>query len=178
MIEAVVLCGMALLDASLAGFRSVAGRDAHIDKRALFHRWIVRGAAVGAGGLVVIALLLGALLARSGDRAVLYGDMLDAGHRMLAVFVPYTLIVLAALVAYAVPNLEIRCLATAVVLGPLTMARAAVLLVGALAAAWTAPPEVQVAAFAVVAVVLLVEAILHRWAESVPAAGLAAVAGP
>lgn len=172
MIEATVLCLMALLDAALGGFRAIAGRDAHLSKRGLFRRWASRGAAVGAAGLVVIGAVLVTILVRSEDQAVVYEDMLTAGHRMLAVFVPYTIIVLAALAAYAIPNLEIRCLATAAVLGPLTMARSGVLLAGALAAAWTATPSVQVAAFMTIAVVLLAEAILHRWAQAVPPAGL------
>ena len=57
------------------------------------------------------------------------------------------------------------------VLGPLTMVRTAVLLAGALAAAWTAPPVVQVAAFVTVAVIVLAEALLHRWAAAVTGDG-------
>ena len=173
MIQAVVLCAMAVLDASLAGFRSIAGRDAHVDKRGLFRRWCLRGAGVGVAALCIIGLMLLALLARADDHALLFEEMLAAGGRMLMVFAPYTLVVLAALAAYAVPNLEVRCLATVTVLGPLTMARSVVLLAGAFAAAWTAPPAVQVAAFTTIAVVLLAEAMLHRWAAETPPAGVA-----
>lgn len=167
MTQAVVLCAMAVLDVSLAGVRSIAGRDAHIAKGSLFRRWTLRGAVGGIGALGIIGAMLVTLLARAADQAVLYDDLIAAGTRMLVVFVPYTLVVLLALAAYAVPNLEARCLALVIVLGPLTMARTAVLLAGALAAAWTAPPVVQVAAFATVAVIVLAEALLHRWAAVV-----------
>lgn len=176
MIPAVVLCAMALLDGALAGFRAVAGRDAHIVKEPLLRRGVRRGVGCGVGELVVIAVMLLALLLGSPDAERLFGEMVDAGRRMLVVFVPYTVIVLSALGAYAVPNLELRCLATVVVLGPLTMVRSAVLLAGAAAAAWTAPGAVQVVAFATVAVVLLAEAFLHRWATTIPPAGLPATA--
>jgi len=164
--QAAILCAMAVLDVSLAGVRSIAGRDAHIDKGALFRRWTFRGAVVGVGALVAIAAMLVTALARAEDQAMLYDDLIAAGTRMLAVFVPFTLVLLVALVAYVVPNLEARCLALVIVLGPLTMARAGVLLTGAFAAAWTAPPVVQVAAFATVAIVVLAEALLHRWAAA------------
>lgn len=167
MTQAAILCAMAVLDVSLAGVRSIAGRDAHIDKGALFRRWTLRGAVGGVVALVVIAAMLVTLLARADDQAMLYDDLIAAGTRMLAVFVPFTLVALVAMAAYVVPNLEARCLALVIVLGPLTMARAAVLLAGALAAAWTAPPVVQVAAFVAVAIVVLAESLLHRWAAAV-----------
>jgi hypothetical protein len=132
---------------------------------------MIRGAGVGTAELAVIATMLLSLLVRSEEQAALFDDMIAAGTRMLAVFVPYTLVVLAALVAYAAPNFEIRCLATVVVLGPLTMARAVVLLLGAAAASWTAPPPVRVAAFATIAIVLVGEVALHRWARSIPPLG-------
>jgi hypothetical protein len=170
--QAAVLCAMAVLDAALVGFRSIAGRDAHLDARAVITRWMIRGALAGVAALIVVGLLLGALLVTAGNPGARYHDLVAAGTRMLVVYVPYTVAVLLALVVYAVPVLDLRCLATTIVLGPLTLVRPAVMLAGAGAAAWHAPGGVQIAAFATVAIVLTFEASLQRSARRTPLAGV------
>lgn len=172
MTQAVALCSLAVLDAALAGFRSMAGRDAHLTSRALISHWMIRGAVAGIAALAIVGALLGTLLATSTEPDTRYQDMLDAGTRMLMIFVPYATVVLIALAGYAIPVLDIRCLATTVVLGPLTLARPAVILVGAIAAAWTAPAPVQLAAFTTVAIILAVEACLHIPARRTPPGGV------
>jgi hypothetical protein len=170
--QAAVLSAMAVLDAALVGFRAVVGRDAHLDPRALITRWMIRGALAGVAALIVAGLLLGTLLATADDPGARYEDLVTAGTRMLLVYVPYTVIVLVALAGYAVPVLDLRCLATTIVLGPLTLARPAVMALGAGAAAWHAPVTVQIAAFATVGILLAVEASVHRSARRIPPAGV------
>lgn len=158
---------LALLDGAFCGFRSAHGRDGRVRRPGAVRRSHARGtltAAVVVAPVVVAASL--DVLARPAALAAYE----RAGAAMLAVYVPYALVVLLAMVAYAVLDWRHRFLATAVVLGPGTFLRPAVAVVGALVAV-RAAADVRVAVLGLAAVVgvLLVEPLLDQgWRRRAP----------
>lgn len=126
-----IVVGLALLDATLSGFRAAAGTDGRIEKSAFYRRAMVRGFERG----VVLCIALGALTlavaARPGGGAV-YADLVAIGARMLPVFAVFGLLVGVALAVYASSRHEVRTLATVAILGPFTLARPAVIALAAL----------------------------------------------
>ncbi|WP_207555920.1 hypothetical protein [Intrasporangium flavum] len=94
--------------------------------------------------LLVLNLNHGATLERWGS----------AANAMLVVYVPYALVVLTALAAHAVLPWEVGYLATAVLLGPLTLVRPLVA-VGGAAFAWFAVDALLVRLGVVVALVVI-----------------------
>lgn len=128
-----LLALLAVLDAVFAGFRAAAGRDGRIDKRAYYQRAMILAGLAGVGLVLALAALTGLSLLASPDPAALYAGLIVIGARMLWVLIGYTLMVLAALIVYAVASFEIRTLATVMLLGPFTLFRPAVV---AAATAW------------------------------------------
>jgi hypothetical protein len=155
---------IAALDAMFAGFRASCGRSGlvrHFRADVLASR---RGLALG----VLLLAPLGAVIVAD---AVVRPDRLDhylaAGRAMLAVYLPYGLVVLAALAAYATLSWRRRFLASALLLGPLTLVRPVIALAGAGAACW-ATRDLTIAALSLAAVVavLAVEPVAgRRWYE-------------
>lgn len=126
-----IIVGLALVDATLSGFRAAAGTDGRIRKGAFYRRAMARGFERG----VVLCSALGALTlavaARPGGGAV-YADLVAIGARMLPVFAIFGLLVGVALAVYASSRHEVRTLATVAILGPFTLARPAVIALAAL----------------------------------------------
>lgn len=118
-----LLALLAILDATFAGFRAAAGRNAHIHKYTYYRRALLRGA--GSGAILVTALAATTVIALllTAAPATLYAELLTIGARMLQVFLGYTLLVLAALALYATARPELRILATVAILGPFTLVR-------------------------------------------------------
>jgi hypothetical protein len=151
---------LALLDGAFAGFRSSAGRTGLIHHRTFDQQAARRGA-----GLVGV-LLAPVIAAICGDTFVHPSHLNDytrAGIAMMAVYGPYALLVLVALACYAALNWRLKYLASAVILGPLTLLRPGVAIVGA-AAAVVPRNEIAVAAAAGLSViaVLAVEPLASR----------------
>jgi hypothetical protein len=83
---------------------------------------------------------------------------------MLAVYGPYALLVLIALAGYVTLDWRLRYLVSALILGPFTLLRPAIALLGAvLAAALSHDPVVAVAAGLSVVAVLAVEPLADRF---------------
>ncbi len=157
---AVTLCILALADASFSGFRAHAGRDGRIDKRAAKANAAAIGAAAGAGTLIALgALILGSI----GIGLTTYDGLVDAGGRMLLAYVIYATVVACGFAGYFSRWLEVRSLATMLVLGPGTFARPAVILAGAVAAATGGSASVGLLAFIAAAAMLLIEPALWLW---------------
>ncbi len=154
------LLALAFLDGAFASFRSSAGRTGLIDHRQSDHRAARRGA-----GLVCV--LLTPVIALVCADVILHHARIQAftraGEAMLTIYAPYALLVLAALACYAVLGWRQRYLASAVILGPLTLLRPPVAILGAALSA-TAGHNVVVAACAGLSVlaVLAVEPIADR----------------
>jgi len=167
---ATALLALAILDGALAGFRSSAGRTGLID-----HRRDDRQAARRGTGLAC-ALLTPAVAVASADVAIRPGHLQDysrAGTAMLAVYGPYALLVLTALACYATLNWQLKYLASALILGPFTLLRPGVAILGAaLAMALARDVVTALAAGLSVMAVLAVEPLAGRlwYAKPAPAA--------
>jgi hypothetical protein len=122
---------LALVDGACAGFRSSAGRTGLID-----HRSADRHA--GRRGGTLVAILLSPAMALTCIVVIIdpasTGPYLRAGKIMLAVYAPYALAVLAALAVFATLDWRKRYLASAVILGPFTFIRPALVVTGAVIA--------------------------------------------
>ena len=156
---AVALVMLAVLDGAFAGFRSSAGRTGLISHRQSDCRAAARGASGGRAP-------------RAGDRRVCADVLIHparlagyvgAGTAMLAVYGPYALVVLVALACYTTLSWRLRYLASALILGPLTLLRPAVAILGAaLAAALSSDLVVAAAACLSAIAVLAVEPLAGR----------------
>jgi hypothetical protein len=168
---ATALAALALCDGMFSGFRSAAGRTGLIRHRS----WDVRA---HLRGLVVVVVLL-----VPATSWVLLDPMLNgpaaavrwllwrrAGAGMLAVYLPYGLLTLTALAAYATLPWRYRFRAIAVILGPFTLARPWVASAGGAVAAWVAGDVVVgVGVLLAVAGVLLVGRVCDRlWYARLP----------
>lgn len=148
---------LALLDGCFSGFRSAAGRDARTDKRGYARRACLHGTAAG---LVVLVLLAACCAVVVPGR---YDAFVRAGGRMLLVLLPYGLLVLAALVAYATsPRPAVQTLASTLVLGPFTLARPLVVVAGVSAACTVDDAAVRLTSVLSGVLVLVVEPLLRR----------------
>jgi hypothetical protein len=159
---AAALLLLALVDGACAGFRASAGRTGLIRHRQADRRAARRGAALVAALMTPAVTLTCAGYVLHHPPGGLY---LRAGEAMLAVYGPYALVVLAALGCYATLGWRKRYLATAVILGPLTLIRPVVVVLGA-AVAVLATHDVGVAIAAALAglAVLAVEPVAgHLW---------------
>ena len=165
---AVALVILAVLDGAFAGFRSSAGRTGLISHRQSDCRAAARGAVL-AGALLapVIAVVCADVLLHPAR----LDDYVGAGTAMVAVYGPYALFVLIALACYATLSWRLRYLASALILGPLTLLRPAVAVLGAGLAAVLSNDLVVAAAAGLSAIaVLAVEPLAGRlWYARSPA---------
>jgi len=144
---------IATLDAMFAGFRGSCGRSGLVRHRR------ADILAIGALFLAPVAAVIAADAARPA-RMDLYSV---AGRAMLAVYLPYGLVVLLALAAYATLSWRRGFLASALLLGPLTLVRPLVAITGAGAVWWATRDIIMgVVALAAVAGVLAVEPTTSR----------------
>lgn len=140
--ELTALCLLFALDASLVGYRSAAGRNPRVRKQAFYRHHAVRGLVAG---VVVDALIVVLVLALGVDPQ-------PAARAMLQVFVPYTIAVVLAMLLWFSRSLDLQVLASVLVLGPFTLVRPVLLVVGVVWGWWQTPTP----AAAVIAAVLLV----------------------
>lgn len=170
--EAAALTALALLDSMFAGFRSSLGRTGLIRHR---HRDVLahlRGLGLSAGLLApVAAVTLLDVTVRDGRLAT----YVTAGRAMLAVYLPFAGLVLAALAGYLVLRWQHRFLAAALVLGPCTLLRPLVAAAGVGAAGWASRDVLATAlALGAVAAALAVEPWAERrWYGGSPPRGVA-----
>jgi hypothetical protein len=151
---------LALMDGACAGFRSSVGRSGLISHRASDRRAARRGMTVVAVLLTPAVAVACAVVLLEPSRSGIYAR---AGEMMLSVYAPYGLAVLSALAVYATLDWRKRYVAAALVLGPLTLARPLVVILGAaLAVAATKDAVVAITAVLVVLGVLAVGPVADR----------------
>jgi hypothetical protein len=154
---------LATLDAAFCGYRAAAGRSALVDKRAYYRRALARGILAGQLAVLIAGSAIAAAWVSASDRAVLWVGLIHAGARMLAVYVPYAALLLAAFAVRAVPSVDVRSLTSTLVFGPFTLLRPFVVTVGLVYALVDSPPPVLYAIGALVAVMMLsLEGLLGR----------------
>jgi hypothetical protein len=157
---AIALLALALLDGSFAGFRSSAGRTGLIDHRRSDYQAARRGAGLVCG---LLAPVIAAICADVFVHPAHLDDYTRAGVAMLAIYGPYALLVLITLACYATLNWQLRYLASALILGPLTLLRPGIAILGAaLGAARGGDAAVAAAAGLSAIAVLTVEPLAGR----------------
>jgi L-asparagine transporter-like permease len=105
--------------------------------------------AVAIAGTVALAML-----ATSGQPAQLLATLDSVATRMLMIYVPYALILIATFFVRAIPSVDIRSITSVLVFGPFTLIRPLVVLAGAI---WgfLAAPTAGVALLLVLVVTLM-----------------------
>jgi len=156
----ITLLLLALLDGSFAAFRASVGRTGLINHRPSDFQAARRGA-----GLVCV-LLAPAIAEVCVDLLVHPAHLPQytrAGKAMLEVYGPYALLAIIALACYAALNWRLKYLASALILGPFTLLRPAIaILGGALGLAQGKDPAVAAAVGLSVIAVLVVEPLAGR----------------
>jgi hypothetical protein len=127
---------LATIDGALCGIRVAGGRSPLIHKRMFYARWLLRGVLAAQAASFVALVALVAAIGLSAHRLELRADLESAAARMVWVFVPYAIIVLANLALRLVPSTDIRSATSVMVLGPLTGARPFVMIAGVLYGIW------------------------------------------
>lgn len=157
---AITLLILALLDGSFAGFRASVGRTGLINHRRSDYLAARRGTSM-------VCILLAPAVAEASADVLVHpahlGQYTRAGIAMLEVYGPYALLVLIALACYGALNWRLKYLASALILGPLTLLRPLIAILGA-ALGVTAGHDSAVAAAAGLSVVavLAVEPLAGR----------------
>lgn len=123
----ITLLILALLDGSFAGFRASVGRTGLIKHRQSDHQAARRGA--GLVG-VLLAPAISEVCADVFVRPVQLGQYTRAGIAMLEIYGPYALLALIALACYAALNWRLKYLASALILGPFTLLRPVIAILG------------------------------------------------
>jgi len=152
---------LACIDAACCGYRDAGGRNARIDKRAYYRRALGRGLLWGQGAVIIVAVALAVLVWLAPDRSSLLLAALAAGRRMLEVYLPYAaLIGLAGLLRLA-PSVDLRCLTSVLIFGPLLLLRPVVAAIGVVWAVWRFPrPEIILLGALILSLMLSLEGLL------------------
>ena len=145
---------LATVDSAFIGYRDAAGRSALIDKRHYYRRALLRGALLGQIAVAIAGTVALAMLATSGQPAQLLATLDSVATRMLMIYVPYALILIATFFVRAIPSVDIRSITSVLVFGPFTLIRPLVVLAGAI---WgfLAAPTAGVALLLVLVVTLM-----------------------
>ena len=139
-----ILFLLASLDGALCGCRTCMGRHPFIRKTKYYVSGVLRGvlAAQIASWLSLVLLL--AIYFHSQDKTSLRLDLEAAAGRMLYVFLPYAVLVLANLAVRAVPSVDLRSATSVLFLGPLTALRPFVMILGVLIGIWRSQLHITV----------------------------------
>lgn len=158
-----LLCLLWLVDAMFIGFRDAAGRNPAIRKwDGYYQRGLVRGLAGGLVGLVLIGAVATGGWAVANDRDAVLAAYTAGARPMLWVYGTYATLVIVALGLWLSKQLDVRTLASVLVLGPFTLIRPLVVLAGLLAALAVSPgPEVSVSAMVTLLVANGLEPLLN-----------------
>ena len=155
------LCTIALIDATLSGFRAATGRNGRIRKR----RYYVAAMRRGLGAGIVVLAALGVVLYVASSTHARHARMLDAGTAMLYVYGPFAALVSASLIGYWLLPRRPATFLILLGLGPMTLIRPLVAITGGIAAVATTNDKVvwSCAAGAVTVVLGIEPWIHHRW---------------
>ncbi len=157
---------LALTDATFAGYRAAAGRDARLHKADYYLKAFWMGLAGGVLGALVVAAVTFALLwwqLRSGAAFEhLRGELEAAAARLVFAYAIFATLMLSVMLLWTYPKRQLRELSVVMILGPCTLIRPYWIFGGALYAAWPAAPWVQALCFVAAVVQLSIEAALNR----------------
>ena len=136
---------LASIDATASGYSAAAGRSALIRKGPHYRKSMMRGFVLGQiAAAISLTLVLSAMKA-APDPAGFRADLIRVWGRMLQVYLPFAIVILTAFGFRLVPSVDVRCLTSTLVFGPLAGIRP---LVGIAGLAWgvTAAPRPEIVA--------------------------------
>ena len=166
----VLLAGLCLLDGALVGYRAVCGRSALIRRQALDRRGVEAGIRAGAAVLTVLTAWFGGVLLLADDRLGTMADLTRSATRMLVVYLALAAVTACALAVHFLAPPRWGSLSMVTVLGPLTLLRPLVLVLGAMSALSGAGDRraIVLASVTVMLMVVTVESVLlDRWGDRV-----------
>jgi hypothetical protein len=162
----VALAVLATIDSAFVGYRVAAGRNALIRKQRYYRTAMLRGAVWGQAAIGVALVIIALLIAIVRDRDQLIIDLEKSGRAMLLVYVPYAAIIAIGFGLRLIRSVDIRCLTSTLIFGPLVLLRPPVALAGALAAVAASPRSENVAVICIVLTMMLgLEPLLNRTAD-------------
>ena len=165
---------LATLDATVSGYSAAAGRSALIFKGPHYRRSMLRGFVFGQIAAAISLSLILLAVRSAPDPEAFRADLLRVWMRMLQVYVPFALMILTAFAFRLIPSVDVRCLTSTLVFGPLAGIRPLVGIAGLVWGVSAAPrPLILAGGAAILAMWLSIERILgipYRPGESRPTA--------
>jgi hypothetical protein len=162
---------LATIDATLSGYSAAAGRSALIRKGPHYRKAMLRGFVLGQIAAAVSLSLVVAVMNVVPDRTAFRADLALVWMRMLHVYLPFALTILTAFAFRAIPSVDVRCLTSTLVFGPLAGIRPLVGMAGLVWGILAAPrPEIVAGGSAILLLWLSLEGFLgfsYRPKESV-----------
>jgi hypothetical protein len=156
------LAFLATVDTACVGYRVAAGRNALIRKQRYYRRAMLRGALIGQVAIGIALAVLGVLVAGASDARQLVADLATAGFAMLRVYAPYAALIAIGLAFRLLRSVDVRCLTSTLIFGPLVLVRPLVAVAGGVAAVVAAPrPAIAVLVGLVLAMMLGLEPVLN-----------------
>jgi hypothetical protein len=160
------LAFLATVDTACVGYRVSAGRNALIRKQRYYRRAMLRGALLGQVAIGIALAVIGVVAATATDGRQLEADLATAGGAMLRVYVPYAAVIAIGFAFRLVRSVDVRCLTSTLIFGPLVLVRPLVAVAGGVAAVVAAPrPSIALLAGIVLAMMLSLEPVLNWFAD-------------
>jgi len=157
---------LATIDSAFIGYREAAGRNALIRKRTYFRRALIRGALAGQVAVLIVGVTTAILVATSSDAAALFSKFETVGTRMLAVYIPYAVVLLITFCIRAVPSVDIRSITSVLIFGPFTFIRPLIVLAGAVWGVIAAPGPITIAITVLIVILMLGLEYILSWLRS------------
>ena len=152
---------LATIDATVSGYSAAAGRSALIRKGPYYRKAMTRGYVAGQIAAALSFTLVLLALRTSSDPDALRAELGRVWVRMLQIYLPFALLILAAFGFRLVPSVDVRCLTSTLVFGPLAGIRPLVGIAGLAWGVWAVPrPEIVVGGAAILTTWLSIEWIL------------------
>jgi hypothetical protein len=162
---------LATIDSIAAGYSSAAGRNALILKGPHYRKSMLRGFLLGQVAAAISLSLVFAFMNAAPDRAAFRADLVRVWVRMLQIYLPFAAVILTALAIRLIPSVDVRCLTSTLVFGPLAGIRPLVGIAGLVWGLLAAPrPEIVAGGTALLILWLSLESVLgysYRPKESV-----------
>jgi hypothetical protein len=152
---------LATIDSLASGYAAAAGRSALIRKGPHYGAALTWGFVAGQIAAAISLTLVLAAVRFAPDPDAFRADLRQVWMRMLQIYLPFALTILTAFAFRLIPSVDVRCLTSTLVFGPLAGIRPLVGIAGLVWGVWAAPrPEILLGGAAILALWLSVERIL------------------
>lgn len=153
---------LATIDAAFVGYREAAGRNALINKKKYYLKAMLRGAIFGQIAVLISLAIILILFSLSNEPHVFLEDLQNTGKRMLIVYIPFALIILAAFAIRLYPSVDIKSITSTVIFGPFTLLRPIVAVAGIVYGLINAP-KISVVFLSIIVLIMMLG--LERFLE-------------